>query len=115
MKNKENLYASIPYVDKKVSRIFAGTAFSPIQDGADGTDFFEAALANGINAFDTARVYMEAEHSFGNWLEKSGRREEVVILSKCWPSGCHVEQTGERKRDAKRPEEVTGRVENRLY
>ena len=83
MKNKENLYASIPYVDKKVSRIFAGTAFSPIQDGADGTDFFEAALANGINAFDTARVYMEAEHSFGNWLEKSGRREEVVILSKC--------------------------------
>lgn len=56
MKNKENLYASIPYVDKKVSRIFAGTAFSPIQDGADGTDFFEAALANGINAFDTARV-----------------------------------------------------------
>ena len=48
MKNKENLYASIPYVDKKVSRIFAGTAFSPIQDGADGTDFFEAALANGI-------------------------------------------------------------------
>lgn len=44
MKNQENLYASIPYVDKKVSRIFAGTAFSPIQDGADGTDFFEAAL-----------------------------------------------------------------------
>ena len=83
MKNQENLYASIPYVDKKVSRIFAGTAFSPIQDGADGTDFFEAALANGINAFDTARVYMEAEHSFGDWLEKSGRREEVVILSKC--------------------------------
>lgn len=39
MENKENLYASIPYVDKKVSRIFAGTAFSPIQDGADGTDF----------------------------------------------------------------------------
>lgn len=83
MKNKENFYASIPYVDKKVSRIFAGTAFSPIQDGADGTVFFEAALDNGINAFDTARVYMEAEHSFGNWLEKSGRREEVVILSKC--------------------------------
>lgn len=83
MENKENLYASIPYVDKKVSRIFAGTAFPPIQDGADGTEFFEAALANGINAFDTARVYMEAEHSFGNWLEKSGRREEVVILSKC--------------------------------
>ncbi len=55
MKNKENLYASIPYVDKKVSRIFAGTALSPIQDGADGTDFFEAALTNGINAFDTAR------------------------------------------------------------
>ena len=57
MENKENLYASIPYVDKKVSRIFAGTAFPPIQDGADGTEFFEAALANGINAFDTARSW----------------------------------------------------------
>ena len=92
MKNQENLCASIPYVDKKVSRIFAGTAFSPIQDGADGTDFFEAALANGINAFDTARVYMEAEHSFGNWLEKSGRGSHSQQMR---PSGCHVEQTGE--------------------
>ena len=96
MKNKENFYASIPYVDKKVSRIFAGTAFSPIQDGADGTDFFEAALDNGINAFDTARV--------------GGSHSQQMR-----PSGCHVEQTGKRKRDAKRPEEVTGRIENRLY
>ena len=83
MEKEEKMYASIPYVNKKVSRIFAGTAFSPIQDGKDGTGMFEAALANGINAFDTARVYGGAERSFGNWLEKSGKREEVVILSKC--------------------------------
>ena len=51
MENKENLYASIPYVDKKVSRIFAGTAFPPIQDGADGTEFFEAALAQWNQCF----------------------------------------------------------------
>ena len=57
MKNKENLYASIPYVDKKVSRIFAGTAFSPIQDGADGTDFFEAAFAvSGADCNSLPRV-----------------------------------------------------------
>ena len=82
MKNNR-LYTTIPYVTKKVSRIFAGTAFPPIQNGGDGTAVFEAALENGINAFDTARAYGGAEKSLGNWLEKSGKREEVVILSKC--------------------------------
>ena len=82
MKNN-TLYTTIPHVNKKVSRIFAGTAFPPIQDGKDGTAVFEAALAGGINAFDTARNYMRAEKSLGNWLEKSGKGDEVVILSKC--------------------------------
>lgn len=80
---KNTFYTDIPYVNKKVSRIFAGTAFPLIQNGKDGTEVFEAALANGINAFDTARNYMHAERSLGNWLEKSGKRDEVVILSKC--------------------------------
>ena len=30
---KENMYGEIPYVDKKVSRIFFGTAFAPVMMG----------------------------------------------------------------------------------
>ena len=83
MLEKENMYGEIPYVDRKVSRIFFGTAFSPVMMGGDGTEYFEAALRNGINAFDLARNYLYSERSFGNWLEKRGQREHVVILSKC--------------------------------
>lgn len=83
MIQNEKLYGKIPYVNKKVSRIFFGTAFPPIITGGDGTELFEAALRNGINAFDLARNYLFSERSFGNWLEKSGQRENVVILSKC--------------------------------
>lgn len=80
---QKGLYTTIPYVNKKISRIFAGTAFPPIQNGKGGEEIFEAALANGINSFDTARVYQYSERMLGNWLEKSGKRDEVVILSKC--------------------------------
>ncbi len=44
MIQNEKLYGKIPYVNKKVSRIFFGTAFPPIITGGDGTELFEAAL-----------------------------------------------------------------------
>ncbi len=46
MIQNEKLYGKIPYVNKKVSRIFFGTAFPPIITGGDGTELFEAALRN---------------------------------------------------------------------
>jgi len=76
-------YGTIPYVDKKVSRIFFGTAMPPIMYGKDGSEWFEAALENGINAFDTARNYMYAEKSVGDWIRKRGHYDDLVLLSKC--------------------------------
>lgn len=76
-------YAQVPYVKKKVSRIFYGTAIRPFVTGGDGKDLLDAVFAQGVNAFDMARNYMGAEQSVGDWLEARGIREEVVLLSKC--------------------------------
>lgn len=76
-------YSEIKYVKNPVSRIFYGTASEPFMSGGDGTELFDAVYDLGINAFDTARVYQGAEKSLGNWIEKRGIRDKVVILSKC--------------------------------
>ena len=75
-------YAQIPGVNKKVSRIFYGTASEPFQSGGNGNDLLDAVFASGVNAFDTARVYFEAERSLGNWISERGIRDRVVILTK---------------------------------
>lgn len=77
------LYAEIPYVKKRVSRILFGTATKPFIVGGDGNELLDAVLASGINTFDMARNYMFSEKSVGNWLEARGCREDVVLLSKC--------------------------------
>jgi len=67
---------------KDSSRIFFGTAMPPFISGGDGSELLDGIYAAGINAFDTARGYMGAEKSLGQWIEKRGIRDKVVILSK---------------------------------
>jgi len=46
----------------------------------------ERALAAGLNFIDTADVYGNdglSERVIGNWFERTGRREEVVLATKC--------------------------------
>lgn len=76
-------YCSIPYVNKPVSRIFYGTAIQPFLMGQDANEILEAVFASGITAFDCARNYMAAELSLGKWIEASGHRDEIVLLTKC--------------------------------
>ena len=76
-------YTRIPHVEKKVSRIFYGTAMMPFLAGTDGSELFDAIYGLGINAFDTARGYGGAEISLGRWVAERGIRDQVVILSKC--------------------------------
>ena len=66
-------YGTIPYVNKKVSKLILGTAVTPFITGGDGSETLNSALKNGINAFDMARNYGLSEYAFGNWLEKSGK------------------------------------------
>lgn len=86
-------YGQIPGLDKPVSRLVQGTVTI---EAATPENFrlLDAAFAAGINAFDTAHVYGvgKVERAFGQWLERSGLRGEVVILGK----GAH--HNGDRKR-----------------
>ena len=79
----EMRYGKIPNVDKKVSRIFFGTASEPFLKGEDENCLLDAVYDQGVNTFDTARVYGLSERSLGSWMAERGIRNQVVILSKC--------------------------------
>lgn len=76
-------YAKIAGLDQKVSRIFFGTAFQDMLDGKNADEILDAAIENGVNAFDTARGYGLAEKSLGEWIKRRGNRDRIVVLSKC--------------------------------
>ena len=78
-------YIDIPHIRRPVSRIVLGAAGVSFNTGGDVSEVLEAALDCGINTIDTARVYGESEKTIGRWLKTSGRRDDVVIISKC----CH--------------------------
>ena len=76
-------YGRVMNVGLPVSRILMGTASEPFQSGGDATEILDAMFELGITTIDTARNYGLAEKSVGDWMEKRGNRDKVVILSKC--------------------------------
>ena len=98
-------YGEIGGLSKKVSRIFLGTAISPILDGKEADVLLDQMYALGINAFDSARGYGLSESVLGRWVKHRKNREEVVLLTKCGnatPTGTvHIDRdvmTNELKR-----------------
>lgn len=89
----EMKYAEHPYINKKFSRIFYGTAMMPFLAGGDGSKLLDAMYDLGVNAFDIARGYGGAEASVGRWVEERGLREKVVLLSKC----AHPDSEGNKR------------------
>ena len=74
----------IPGIGMPVSRIFFGTANPPISTDEDAAgDLLDSALRCGINAFDCARSYGQAEQALGKWMESRRCRDRVIVLSKC--------------------------------
>lgn len=76
-------YGKIEGVEKDVSKIIFGLAGDLFWKERGSDELLDAVIAAGINTFDTARVYGKSERNFGNWLQKKGNRDQVVILSKC--------------------------------
>lgn len=76
-------YAQIAELDKPVSRIFFGTAIKPMLMGENAEGLLDAVLAEGINAFDCARGYGNAEKALGDWIQDRNNRERIVLLTKC--------------------------------
>ena len=66
-----------------VSRIFFGTAVSPVMKNEESVgDLLDSVRETGINAFDCARSYGQAENALGRWVESRKIRDSVVILTK---------------------------------
>ena len=86
-------YKQIEGVKLPCSEIFYGAGCDMIQTGEDHSDFLESIFRTGINTFDTARRYGLSEKTLGIWVEKRGRRDDLVILSKC----CHPLEDGTKR------------------
>lgn len=76
-----------------VSRIVLGTMnFGPHTSEEDSHAIMDRALDAGINFFDTANGYGgqghrgRTEEIVGRWFAKTGRRDEVVLATKCYGS-----------------------------
>lgn len=70
---------------------FGGNVFGWTADQATSFSLLDALVANQLNFIDTADVYSswapgnkggESETVIGNWLKKSGKREQVIIATK---------------------------------
>lgn len=75
-------YAEIEGVEKPVSRLFFGTCTRDMKAGKNVNDLLDSAFELGINAFDTARCYGDAEKSLGMWLTARNNRDKVVLQAK---------------------------------
>lgn len=74
-------YGTVPYVDLPVSRVVFGTT-QPMVRGEDVCELLDTVYAAGINTFDSAASYGEAEASLGHWIRSRGNRKEIVLLTK---------------------------------
>lgn len=74
---------AFPGLEKPVSKIFFGTAIPQMLQYSNAQFALDLAYASGINAFDCARGYGDAEIALGEWIKERKNREDVVVLSKC--------------------------------
>ncbi|MFF2505031.1 aldo/keto reductase [Streptomyces sp. NPDC058067] len=85
-------YTQLGRTGLKVSRLVLGTMnFGPQTDEADSHAIMDAALASGINYFDTANVYGwgdnkgRTEEIIGSWFARGGdRRDKTVLATKVY-------------------------------
>lgn len=81
----------IKEMDLEFSRIGLGCAQAGLKwDGADADRLFDGFWDMGGNVYDTARVYSDwvgsergrSERILGEWLAKSGKRQNVILVTK---------------------------------
>ncbi|MEM6516531.1 MAG: aldo/keto reductase [Bacteroidota bacterium] len=100
-------YTTLPKTDIKVSKICLGTMTWGNQNTQEeGFAQMDLALDKGVNFFDTAELYpvpasaetyAETERIIGNWFEKTGNRDKVILATKIAGPGdytAHIRTTG---------------------
>lgn len=98
-------YGRVKYVDKPVSKIVFGCANPAMIQGKRMNRLLDAALAEGINTFDTAENYGASEEVLGKWLRRWNKRNKIVLITK----GCHP-----RGRSRVTPEDLKEDIEKSL-
>ncbi|CZF79094.1 NADP(H)-dependent aldo-keto reductase [Grimontia marina] len=85
-------YHTLPHTNLEVSKICLGTmTFGQQNTEADAHQQLDFALDHGVNFIDTAEMYAVpptpetqglTEQYIGTWLQKSGKRDKVIIATK---------------------------------
>ncbi len=85
-------YTKLPHSTLEVSKICLGTmTFGEQNTRDDACNQLDYALERGVNFIDTAEMYPvppngktqgKTEEYIGHWLEKSGKREKIVLATK---------------------------------
>lgn len=114
-------YTKLPHTDIKVSKLCLGTMTWGNQNTqAEGFEQMDYALDQGVNFFDTAELYpvpatketyAETERIIGNWFEKTGHRDKVVLASKIAGTG---DYTAHIRTNGFSPEALKGAVNQSL-
>lgn len=80
----------------RVSKLALGTmSFGNRTPEEDAHEILSEAVDSGVNHIDTADVYGPSEDFIGNWLAETGRRDEIVLATKCvWKMGDGVNDWG---------------------
>lgn len=86
------IYNNLPHTDIEVSKICLGTMTWGNQNTEEeGHEQMDYAMDQGINFFDTAELYPIPAHPdryavtekiIGNWFQKNGNRDKIVLASK---------------------------------
>ncbi len=100
-------YTTLPHTDIKVSKLCLGTMTWGNQNTQnEGFEQMDYALDQGINFFDTAelypvpaqeKTYAETERIIGNWFQKTGNRDKIILASKIAGPGdytAHIRTNG---------------------
>ncbi|WP_250433311.1 NADP(H)-dependent aldo-keto reductase [Hanstruepera flava] len=100
-------YTTLPQTNIKVSKICLGTMTWGNQNTeAEGHAQMDLAVDRGVNFFDTAELYpvpataetyAETERIIGNWFQKSGQRDKIVLATKIAGPGdytAHIRTNG---------------------
>ncbi|MDB9961475.1 aldo/keto reductase [Oceanihabitans sp.] len=100
-------YTTLPQTNIKVSKICLGTMNWGNQNTQDeGFEQMDYALDHGVNFFDTAELYpvpataekyADTERIIGNWFNKTGKRDKVVLATKIAGPGdytAHIRTNG---------------------
>lgn len=85
-------YKKLGTSDLEVSRVCLGTmTFGEQNTLEDGHEQLDYSIAQGVNFIDTAEMYSvpgraetygETERIIGKWLEKTGKRKDVILATK---------------------------------